>query len=125
MVYLERKQVSTTWPIIKLIIGILSSWFFVGIFLIISAVRDFQRIKDNNDLPKVTLEDGVAEGYVNVYDFERRKHVLRGDTIIAVTYDYRLKLNFLVYNQNGYERLICLGRIEDRDMIEFNKSLGL
>ena len=65
MVLLVRKQMPSSGAILKIVIGVITLWFILGFFLIISGIREMKRVNTNNSLSPVAVEESSSmNGYV-------------------------------------------------------------
>ena len=124
MVLLSRKNMPSSGATLKIVIGIITLWFILGIFLIISGVREAKRVKTNNSLPKVVIEESNINGYVDIYAYDGNKYTLELTDIKYISLSNSDTLYYLFYFDKGIEKKICLGQVEDNKVREFNNSLN-
>ena len=116
---IKRKQMPVAGAVLKLVIGVLTIIFILGIFLIVSGCRELERVNKNNSLnPAAIEEDGDN---LCVYSFDGTKLVLRKDQIRNIYTSMSDTLAYLNYDEDGKTLKVCLGLVENSEIRKFNE----
>ena len=120
MFILKRKQMETTEATLKIIVGIIFLVFVVGIFSIRSGLKQMELIRKNNALDAVALQVAEHSTTVSVNDFDGINRVLEINCIKCIRVSNLDSLSYLICEDNGIEKSICLGYVEANKTREFN-----
>ena len=118
-----RKQMPTTQAVLKIVIGAVSIFFIVGIFLILGGIKEIKRIKQNNSANNIALQIS-SDGCVEVNDFYGNNFSLSLDSIKGINLSNVDTLCYLFYQQDGNQKSICLGYIENVKVRYFNSLVA-
>ena len=111
-----------TGAILKLVIGVITVIFILGIFLIVSGVRELNRVNRNNSLNPIAVEE--KDDNLIVYSFDGTTLVLRKDQVRNIFTSMSDTLAYLNYEEDGKTLKICLGLVESSEIRKFNEVIS-
>jgi len=106
--------------VLKIVIGVITTIFILGIFLIISGARELSKINKNNSLDPVAIE-GDGDNLC-VHSFDGTTLMLRKDQVKSLSTSMSDTLTYLKYEEDGIVFNVCLGFIENIDIRKFNET---